>query len=523
MSTLIGDVQLKQGENFMSCDSAYIDQEKNNVEAFGNVHIIQPGGTEASSDYLRYIGNSKMAFMKGNVSLTDGKNNLWTEELEYNLGTKVGVYTRGGTLQSDGTTLSSNWGTYNVRLKDARFTGEVYVNDPEYTVTSEDLGYNTETKLVRFFAASVVVSDQSELRTSSGTWDGKNEIAHFTSRSSILNSGQYIEADKLDYERRTGFGEAVGNVFAKDSAQNTTLFSGYAAYNQRSRKLLATIRPVMKQVTQTDSLYIRADTFYSAPVPRDTDSTINSRQALGNKIVEITPLAVDTTDADSTSPRYFIAYHHVLIYSDSLQARCDSLSYTQADSVMRLMSSILVPGGHLPVAWSRRSQITGDTIYLYMDSSRLKKLYVPNNAFVVSRSGPDKAQMFDQIQGKSLIGHFEEGAIREMIVWPGAEAIYYSTDDNGAYLGVNEAQSERMRVLFQNQQIDKIVLEQEVKQVMTPLQQVSIQNMRLSRFLWLYDKRPQTVQELFTYDPYKASTSSADDTEEEPQDPPTGQ
>jgi hypothetical protein len=264
--------------------------------------------------------------------------------------------------------------------------------------------------------------------------------------------------------------------------------------------MLATIKPVMKQVNNNDSLFMRADTFYSAPVPKAKDtaakktSKTTSKKTIGKNVTETTELTVtDTTAADSTQPRYFIGYHHVMVYSDSLQARCDSLSYSQADSIMRLMYN--------PVAWSRNSQITGDTILLYMDSSKLRKLYVPNNALIVSQSGPDKAKMFDQVQGKTLTGYFENNAIKEMIVYPAAEAIYYSKDDEGAYLGVNQTQSERMKVFFENEQMSKIVLEQEVKQTMTPMQQVNVLATRLSRFQWLIEQRPGSIQELFDYEP----------------------
>jgi hypothetical protein len=109
--------------------------------------------------------------------------------------------------------------------------------------------------------------------------------------------------------------------------------------------------------------------------------------------------------------------------------------------------------------------------------------------------------MYDQVQGKTLTGYFENNAIREMIVYPAAEAIYYSKDDDGAYLGVNQTQSERMKVFFENEQMSKIVLEQEVKQTMTPMQQVNVPATRLSRFQWLIAKRPKSIQELFDYEP----------------------
>ena len=76
MQRMIESVQLRQGETLMSCDSAYLNLVTNNMEAFGNVRISQPGGTQVTSDYLRYTGNKKLAYLRGNVSLTDGKNNL---------------------------------------------------------------------------------------------------------------------------------------------------------------------------------------------------------------------------------------------------------------------------------------------------------------------------------------------------------------------------------------------------------------------------------------------------------------
>lgn len=488
---LVGDVHLEQGENAMYCDSAYVNLETNNVEAFGNVLITQPDGTQAISDYLRYTGNKKLAYLQGNVSLTDGKDNLWATEVYYDMNTKIGIYSQGGTLQSDATTLTSNSGVYNLRSKDARFTEDVHVYDPEYTIRSDDMGYNTETKITTFFGPSVITSDSSILTTHCGTYDSKMQTAHFPCRSSILTTEQYMEADSLYYNKMAAFAKARGDVIAIDTVQDITLYCQYADMDEYHKTTLATVKPVLKKMNGDDSLFIRADTFYMAPIVPIRDSIrIIKTEGKGKKKKEVEVMVADTSSVEDTAGlRYFIGYHHVKIFSDSMQGLCDSISYSQQDSILRMMYD--------PVVWSRKSQITGDTILLYTDSNKLKKLFVPDKAFVVSQSGPDRAKLYDQVQGKTLTGYFEDNTITEVIVKPNAEAIQYSKDDNDAYIGVNQASSARMRVLFKDQAIEYIYFEQDVKQTMTPLDKADLPGMKLSRFRWLEDKRPKSLKEIF--------------------------
>ena len=526
---LLGDVAMMQGGTQFYCDSAYLDLTANNVEAFGNVRIVQPGGTNVASDYLRYTGNTKLAYLKGNVSLDNGTDNLRSEDLTYNVATKVGDYVQGGTLQTASTTLTSNRGTYNARTKESRFTEEVIVSDPDYTIVSDDLGYNTETKLVRFLGPSIVKNDKSELRTTDGTYDSKAERARFRKRSSIWSGDQYVEGDEMDYDRKTGLGIATGRVMALDTVQHITLWSNRATVNEKEKTLLAVEKPVLRKADGTDTLHMRADTFFAAPykiilaqqqqgfgkaagkVPSDLQRTGAQEQKKTRRQKKETralqaaaaPLPPDTTAAagvprrqpaqkaaaSNDTSRSFIGFHHVVIFSDSLQARCDSLSYTQRDSTLRLMQS--------PVAWSRESQVTGDTLLLQNDSGKIKRLFIPANAFVASRTGPPAAALFDQVQGKTLTGTFTNGTLKKIIVWPEAESIYYPKDDSERFLGVNQTSSERMTLFLGSKSLESIFLEQEVDQTMQPLGEVNLLEMRLSRFIWREEERPLSLKAIF--------------------------
>lgn len=574
---LVNNVKLLHGSDTLYCDSAFFYQTQNGFEAFGDVAIFQADGTEAFADYMRYTGNNKVVYMKStasDVKLSDGKgNNLWSKEINYNLGTKIGSYNKGGTLQSDATILSSKNAIYNLQTKEAIFQNNVDVNDPEYHVTSTHLNYNTGSKIVQFFGPSVITNDKSILETSSGTYKTIEKIGHFVNRSSIINEAQYIEADTLDYDKTIGYAIAKGNVIALDTSQNSTLYCGYAKYNEISKVLIAYIHPIMKSINDKDSLFIRGDTFYSKPIVKDSltaqdslnitadilhgsiisdtlksektiavpdslpalkkDSLINSNTKIHNKIPnfdttknkdKIGPSALDKdsvvnkklllnskikpdttlnthalnedqkldstsysysnrpSTTDTSTPRYFTVYHNVWIYSDSMQGRCDSLSYSQQDSLMRMFVN--------PILWQQNSQITGDLILLQMDKNKLKELIVPTNAIMISRSGPPQAEMFDQVQGNSIYGYFKDNKLDSMTAMPNASSIYFAKDDDDAYLGASEAKSDRIEIIFNNGKIKTIYYRKDVEQTMTPMKDVIPTSLHLTRFKWREKERP---------------------------------
>lgn len=580
---LMNNVKLLHGSDTLYCDSAFFYQEQNSVEAFGNVAIYQADGTTAFAEYMRYTGNNKKVFMRstdGDVELSDGKGStLWSKEIYYDLTTKTGTYKRGGTLQSDATILSSINGIYNLKTKDARFQNNVDVSDPEYHVISSDLGYNTATKIVRFFGPSVVTNDKSILQTSNGIYNTITRTSHFTDRSSILNESQYIEADTLDYNRESGLAIAIGNVIAIDTVQKSTLYCGKAIYNEITGHLLAFQSPVLKIRKEKDSLFIKSDTFFSAPViavradsltdqgrlqktaeelragvadtlsanplkpdilqvadstsmvnnpdtgqtgqtsikplsnavdsVKDQDSSVHeSRDMLAYGSTTEDTLSHDTANAplmlknqqmldstassynnapgeDSSKPRYFIGYSHVRIFSDSLQGRCDSIYYSQQDSLMRMYKD--------PVLWPRKSQIMGEIIYLQMANNELKELIVPKNAIMISQSGPRQANMFDQIQGNTIRGYFVNNSLDSLIAQPNASSVYFIKDDSNAYVGCNEAQGERIEIIFKDEKIQKIYYRKDVVLKTTPMKDIMPASIRLSRFTWRESERPETL------------------------------
>jgi lipopolysaccharide assembly outer membrane protein LptD (OstA) len=93
---LVGNVALKQEGTIFYADSTVLNRKAKIVEAFKNVHINDRDSVHAYSDYLLYHTDTKIAILKKNVRLTDGKSTLYTDELQYDVNPRVGVYRHGG-------------------------------------------------------------------------------------------------------------------------------------------------------------------------------------------------------------------------------------------------------------------------------------------------------------------------------------------------------------------------------------------------------------------------------------------
>ena len=182
--TIAGDVIIKEGLTTFYCDSATINRKTNIVEAFGNIHINDNDSIHTYSQYLRYVGADRIAYLKKNVKLTDKKGTLYTQDLEYDLKTNIGKYTNGGRVVNGKTVLNSKDGVYYADTKDVYFKKEVHLVDPKYDIKSDSLLYNTQTQLVSFITATYIKSkDGGDIFTSSGTYDLKNGKAFFSNAS----------------------------------------------------------------------------------------------------------------------------------------------------------------------------------------------------------------------------------------------------------------------------------------------------------------------------------------------------
>ena len=265
VQTIAGDVRLKEGLTIFTCDSAIINKRTNELEAFGNIHINQQDSIHTYSQYLKYVGQERVAHLKKDVRLTDKKGTLYTQQLDYDLKTNIGTYQNGGRVVNGKTVLTSEEGVYYADTKDVFFKKNVHLVDPKYDIRSDSLQYNTQTQVVNFITQTHIKSkDGGNIYTSSGNYDLKNGKAFFGNRTVFVDSTRTYVADISAIDEASGTAQLEGNAIIKDSVEGYSVIGNQIYVNKNNKSFLATRKPVLIFKGEAkDSTFISADTLYS--------------------------------------------------------------------------------------------------------------------------------------------------------------------------------------------------------------------------------------------------------------------
>jgi lipopolysaccharide export system protein LptA len=483
LQTLAGNAKVKQGNTYLSGDSISLNPSTSVAEVFGHVHINDADTVNTYSNYLKYLGKERVAYLKKNVKLTDGKATLLTEDLEYNLATGIATYRNGGRVINDKTVLTSRDAVYYSDTKDVYFKQFVHLTDPDYDMKADSLLYNTFYKTATFISPTrIKTKDGGIINTRSGNYNLETRQAVFYDRTAYADSTRSVTGGKIAFDEQSGILQVEDNGKLVDSVNKVTVIGNQILLDKNKNSFLATRKPVMILYRGNDSTYVTADTLFSGL--RKYDTTKNSTTISNDTLVKVTPVNV-TAAGDSI--RYFLAFNKVKIFNDSLQAVCDSLYYSTEDSVFRMFRE--------PVFWNDKTQVSGDTIYLFTENQQAKRLYVFNNGMVINETAKS---LYNQMAGRTLNGYFVEGNIDYIRVKGSpAESIFYPQDEDSAYIGMNRSSGDVIDIYFVNKELNKVKFVNDVNGTLYPLRQIPNGTNLLKGFLWQDDRRPKNKLELF--------------------------
>ena len=506
---LRGDVRFRHDSVLMYCDSAYFYEKENSLHAFGHVHMLQGDSIEGFSDILYYNGNTKLARMRKHVRLIHQETTLTTDSLNYDRKKNIAYYFSGGVIEDDLNTLNSNWGQYTPNNHQAIFRGNVKLVNPNFVLTADTLGYNTETYQSDLVGPTKILYDEeTTILSTNGWYNTKTELSTLLDRSRIIHTdGMTLTGDTIFYDKHSGYGRIIGHIESTDSTNHMTLYGNKGEIWETNNRAYVTDSAMMVDWSDSTAYtYMHADTLWTEEIPYQIYSLI-----LRDSILIDSVLVAQSPDTlwQDTAYQQFRAFHHVRIYRDDLQAVCDSARYHGKDSLLTLFG--------LPICWNENNQLSADLINIYIHNSTIDYLHGINNALTIRQEETD---YFNQMTGKEMYAYLRDGDVYLVDVQGNAETVFYPREDDGTLIGVNRTQSSFIKLYITNRQIDHVVFTTATTGVMIPLDQALPNETKLNGFFWAEAERPHQPKDIFlsperTKRPEKTTISAASDDDEE--------
>jgi hypothetical protein len=445
-------------DNMLSANSGWYDRGREVFFFNDNVHVMSED-QEGWADSLYFYRNTLDVEMLGNAQLTDTTRNVFAlaGRIHYMDSLSKVTLTRKPAVISQ---TEEQDGTIDT----------VYLG-------ADKLVYYT---LLKGNISPAVMSD-AESRLKSLAVD---PVGEFRRKAAQEAAKAAAEAAKNDPNRppQGGPGGPGGQLKggpAQGPAQGPS--KGTARGGARARASAAPpqstfrgIAPMMPDsLSRNDSISVQ-DSLPAVPVPSADTLAVSDSVAVSDS------LDVQTGPIDSTKIGFLEAIGKVKIYKKNMQVVCDSLLYSDLDSLARLFKE--------PLIWQEvNRQYTADSVSLVVKNNAMDKASLMSNAFITIQ---EDTSHFDQIKGAEMLAYFDEkGNLKRFDVLGGASALFF-LEENGTLATVNKTDSKMLSAIFKDGEIQRIYYFDAPKNDGYPVVQLADEESKLKGFNWQPEKRP---------------------------------
>lgn len=285
---------------------------------------------------------------------------------------------------------------------------------------------------------SIVDSTGTVLTAEKGRYDINAEKAVFKTGVTVENDSVLLLGDKITYYRIT---------------QNTYANENVALYYKKMNLL----------ITCDSAEYLPEKEYASAsglPDLYKIDTTFDDQ----GQIETFDTMHIVSAKMESFENNEFVFSEYVRIYRSNVTASCRQARYFNNEELITLSGK--------PAIWFEDTQVSADTIALFLENGAIAAVYAQGNAISMSEGDSVFTARINQISGDTLRVDFKKKKV-EMITGKGAaKSLYFVADEKGL-TGVDRTSSDSIKVYFEKGEPVKINwLGQSEKDFIEPLQTV---------------------------------------------------
>lgn len=298
-------------------------------------------------------------------------------------------------------------------------------------------------------------------------------VASYRSKNSGENEGEQLPAAEEKPQAASAADAPVDSLMIdKDSLPPVDSIPGFA--DMPDSLALAEMAPV-------DSAEL-AERLRLDSIARREQFVLDSIALADSMAAERARFIADSlASRDTTAVGFLTATGHIRMFKSDMQARCDSLEYTDLDSLARLYIS--------PIVWNEGNrQYTSDSLTVSVKNQRMDKASLMSNAFIIIQ---EDSICFDQIKGAEILAYFDSTtALQRFDALGGSSALFY-LKENDAFATVNKVEAKMITANFVDGEIDRIYYFDNPKNDAYPVVQLPPEEREMKGFQWQPELRPR--------------------------------
>ncbi len=434
--------------------------------------------------------------------------------------------------------LRADNGSYDRNGAVAWFSDKVYMNDPTYEAWSEEIYYYQQSGVVHMLRDSQIrdtthssfyLADNLLYEPVGDSADVWKDRVILTENPAIVYCGEnenkrpdtlYMRGDSIkvfamrkcdfpesefkDAEQRVA--DMEFDALAKSREEMAKVREEERLKKMREAGLIPTEEALAYMERQKADSLARADSlrivaFSDSLVAQGIDSAlvsqkVNEFKALmakspadslavssdSSSVAAVPdPAAADSVvvPEDTTLIRVITAYRNVKAFRSDVQAACDSMIFTEIDSVARLHGT--------PVLWNEiKNQLTSEVMHLLLKNGNLYRGSMVTDAWVISQ---EDSTHFHQIKSTEMLGYFYDNQLYRYDALGGVNAVFYMAE-KAQLTTVNIKEAKSLTALIKDGNAKRMLYMESIRSDAYPIAELAKEKQKLKGFKWRGEERP---------------------------------
>ncbi len=362
-------------------------------------------------------------------------------------------------LRQGNVVITCERATQYLLQNNAHLMGNVIIKQDTVTIkTPEGFYYGNEKRA--FSNRGIELDDKKVILTATeGEYFFKLQQANFRYNVKLYDTASTLTSQRLIYYRKLNNATAYENVKIVES--ENTIYSD-SLIHLRTEKISYAFSNTLLHNTK-DGLFIfgnhledyRAKNYSlidKDPLLVQFDTTYNDRR---DTIIRVDTMMIRSVrmEAYRDTSNLFIAKDSVKILRGDFSSVNDVSWFNRKDGHIDTWKQ--TDSSRIPVLWYGLSQMSGDSIRIYLADNKISSISISKNAMLISQN-EKYPKRYDQISGNLVKLFFKENQLHRTEVLGNALSYYYFYDEDEETNGIIKASARTILVFFKDKKVQDV-------------------------------------------------------------------